>query len=184
MRFWRRFILFLFTPGTPSRRTGPAVVRPVRIEPEVTRRPGVIRGRCWVIDGDTIVIDKIRIRLAGIDAPELEHPGDRNQNGLWCSCARGRRLPPKSNLNFLTTGWWRSAFCPMDATWRLNWSGVVWRSTGRSFPAVSISTLSPRARGKNCGWRTPDKRGGRCFRAIRRAIACRPGRALEQGLLA
>lgn len=36
--------------------------------------PRVLRGRCYVIDGDTIVIDTVKIRLAGIDAPELEHP--------------------------------------------------------------------------------------------------------------
>eukprot|EP00873_Tetraselmis_striata_P030519 jgi/Tetstr1/450783/TSEL_037819.t1 len=96
MRFWRRFILFLFTPGTPSRRTGPAVVRPVRIEPEVVRRPSVVRGRCWVIDGDAIVIDKIRIRLAGIDAPELEHPFEPEgaRKKLWLADARqkGRQV--------------------------------------------------------------------------------------------
>lgn len=31
-------------------------------------------GTCWVVDGDTIVIDNTHIRLAGIDAPELDHP--------------------------------------------------------------------------------------------------------------
>lgn len=34
----------------------------------------VLRGRCWVIDGDTIIIDNKRLRIAGIDAPELDHP--------------------------------------------------------------------------------------------------------------
>lgn len=38
----------------------------------------IIKGRCWVIDGDTIVIDKTHIRLAGIDAPELDHPYGQN----------------------------------------------------------------------------------------------------------
>lgn len=33
-----------------------------------------LRGRAWVIDGDTIDISGTRIRLAGIDAPELDHP--------------------------------------------------------------------------------------------------------------
>ncbi len=33
-----------------------------------------LRGRAFVIDGDTIEIGGTRIRLAGIDAPELDHP--------------------------------------------------------------------------------------------------------------
>lgn len=33
-----------------------------------------LRGPAWVIDGDTIDIGGTRIRLAGIDAPELDHP--------------------------------------------------------------------------------------------------------------
>lgn len=33
-----------------------------------------LRGRAWVIDGDTIDIGGTRIRLAGIDAPEMDHP--------------------------------------------------------------------------------------------------------------
>ena len=33
-----------------------------------------LRGKCYVIDGDTIVIDLIHIRLEGIDAPELDQP--------------------------------------------------------------------------------------------------------------
>lgn len=35
---------------------------------------GEIKGRCYVIDGDTIVINGTKIRIAGIDAPELDHP--------------------------------------------------------------------------------------------------------------
>ena len=34
----------------------------------------VIRGKCHVIDGDTIAIGKQKIRFAGIDAPELHNP--------------------------------------------------------------------------------------------------------------
>ena len=34
----------------------------------------IIRGKCHVIDGDTIAIGKQKIRLAGIDAPELNKP--------------------------------------------------------------------------------------------------------------
>lgn len=34
----------------------------------------LLSGSCYVVDGDTIKIDKKTIRLAGIDAPELHHP--------------------------------------------------------------------------------------------------------------
>ena len=33
-----------------------------------------LRGSAWVIDGDTIDLAGTRIRLAGIDAPEMDHP--------------------------------------------------------------------------------------------------------------
>jgi endonuclease YncB( thermonuclease family) len=32
--------------------------------------PNTIVGKTWVIDGDTVVINNIHIRLEGIDAPE------------------------------------------------------------------------------------------------------------------
>ncbi len=47
----------------------------------------VLRGSCWVIDGDTIEIEDVRIRLAGIDAPELDHPwGQRSKWALVQLC--------------------------------------------------------------------------------------------------
>ena len=36
--------------------------------------PERLEGKCWVEDGDTIIIKGFAIRLAGIDAPELDHP--------------------------------------------------------------------------------------------------------------
>ncbi len=33
-----------------------------------------LRGRCYVVDGDTITIGKTNIRLSGIDAPEMDQP--------------------------------------------------------------------------------------------------------------
>jgi endonuclease YncB( thermonuclease family) len=41
----------------------------------------ILKGQCWVIDGDTIIINKVRLRLAGIDAPELDHP--YGQKAKW-----------------------------------------------------------------------------------------------------
>jgi len=48
-----------------------------------TPRAGIreLRGKPWVIDGDTIVIQQTKIRLAGIDAPELEQPW--GQKAKW-----------------------------------------------------------------------------------------------------
>lgn len=47
----------------------------------------MLRGRAWVIDGDTIQIDNVRLRLAGIDAPELDHPwGQRSKWALVALC--------------------------------------------------------------------------------------------------
>jgi endonuclease YncB( thermonuclease family) len=40
-----------------------------------------LRGSCHVIDGDTIVIGRTKIRLAGIDAPELDQP--YGQKAKW-----------------------------------------------------------------------------------------------------
>ncbi|MEZ5798951.1 MAG: thermonuclease family protein [Paracoccaceae bacterium] len=58
------------------------------LSPEITIvRDTVFQGRCWVIDGDTIDIGGTRIRLAGIDAPELDHPyGQRAKFALMRLC--------------------------------------------------------------------------------------------------
>ncbi|WP_317055225.1 MULTISPECIES: thermonuclease family protein [Roseovarius] len=34
----------------------------------------VIKGRAYIVDGDTVVIQKTQIRLFGVDAPEMNHP--------------------------------------------------------------------------------------------------------------
>lgn len=47
----------------------------------------VIKGKCYVIDGDTIEISGSRIRVAGIDAPELDHPwGKKSKYALLQMC--------------------------------------------------------------------------------------------------
>ncbi|HPD93703.1 MAG TPA: thermonuclease family protein [Pararhodobacter sp.] len=46
--------------------------------PKITR---TIQGRCTVIDGDTVIIQGTRLRLFGIDAPELDHP--YGQKSKW-----------------------------------------------------------------------------------------------------
>jgi len=64
----------------------------VRVQTVVASRERAISGRCWVIDGDTIVIGKINIRLAGIDAPELDHPYGQASKWALVALTRGRRV--------------------------------------------------------------------------------------------
>ena len=47
----------------------------------------ILEGKCHVIDGDTIVIKGTKIRLAGIDAPELDQPwGKKSKFALVDLC--------------------------------------------------------------------------------------------------
>lgn len=49
-----------------------------------------VSGRCWVIDGDTIDIGGLRIRLSGIDAPELDHPYGRPAKSALIALCKGQ----------------------------------------------------------------------------------------------
>lgn len=55
-------------------------------------RPRDIRGRASVIDGDTIIVNHVRIRLAGIDAPGLDHPWGHKAKRQMVDICRGRIL--------------------------------------------------------------------------------------------
>lgn len=50
----------------------PSPATPVRTPLSAAGRQ--IVGSAWVIDGDTIVIGGVKLRLWGIDAPELDEP--------------------------------------------------------------------------------------------------------------
>lgn len=50
----------------------------------------VLRGKCHVIDGDTIVIQRIKIRLAGIDAPELNQPWGQKSKWAMVGICKGK----------------------------------------------------------------------------------------------
>jgi hypothetical protein len=64
------------------------VAQPDRPQPPET----LISGRCWVIDGDTIVIDNKHIRIAGIDAPELDHPWGRQAKWAMVKLCKGQTV--------------------------------------------------------------------------------------------
>ncbi len=99
MRLFRIILRLFFAPRRPPRRPVPPLA------PQLPRemRTGVVwpappapppqtelRGPCWVIDGDTIIIDKIRIRIAGIDAPELEHPFGKQSKWALVKLCKGQ----------------------------------------------------------------------------------------------
>ncbi len=49
-----------------------------------------IKGKCYVIDGDTIVISGTKIRIAGIDAPELDHPWGKKAKFALIEMCKGK----------------------------------------------------------------------------------------------
>lgn len=49
-------------------------------------------GKAWVIDGDTVVVNRIRVRLLGMDAPELSQYGGLKAKSHLIRLAGGRRV--------------------------------------------------------------------------------------------
>lgn len=71
---------------------------PIRHSSKETIRPAntpakkQLVGKCYVIDGDTIVIDKTHIRLFGIDAPEMDQPYGKKAKWAMVSLTKGRTV--------------------------------------------------------------------------------------------
>lgn len=51
-----------------------------------------IIGRAWIIDGDTLLVNQIKIRLAGIDAPELDEPWGRKSKWAMVNLCKGKTI--------------------------------------------------------------------------------------------
>jgi micrococcal nuclease len=74
----------------PRRQASLEAFDPATAKPQRQRQ--VVSGRAYVVDGDTIKIRNIQIRLFGIDAPEMNHPyGRAAKNALYCMC-RGQTI--------------------------------------------------------------------------------------------
>ncbi|MDJ0995621.1 MAG: thermonuclease family protein [Dinoroseobacter sp.] len=57
--------------------------------------PSTVVGKCYVVDGDTIQIGKVRLRLAGIDAPELDHPWGKKAKWELVRLCKGQVVTAK-----------------------------------------------------------------------------------------
>lgn len=79
-----------FEPRTPKaiKRDYSRVSETAAVSKQPTAR--TIKGMCYVIDGDTIVISGTKIRIAGIDAPELEHPWGKKSKFALISMCKGK----------------------------------------------------------------------------------------------
>lgn len=90
-----RFLKLLFAPARPAPVRSAGIETPRRKSgtpprPAVAVAGQILKGRCFVIDGDTIVIDKTHIRLAGIDAPELDHPYGKKAKFALAALCKGQ----------------------------------------------------------------------------------------------
>lgn len=52
----------------------------------------VLEGPAYVIDGDTITVQKTQVRLFGIDAPELHHPFGKKAKWAMIRLCKGHRI--------------------------------------------------------------------------------------------
>ena len=101
MRLLMRAVLGPTKPATRDRasrntdtQTRSAAIRPpvARAESTVVTREVILHGSAYVIDGDTVVIRNTWIRLAGIDAPELDHPWGKKSKWALVELCRGQSV--------------------------------------------------------------------------------------------
>ena len=67
------------------------IVRP-RVKGLDKTIPSTITGRAWVIDGDTIIVRGIKVRLKAIDAPELDMYGGLKAKWYLVRLTKGRNV--------------------------------------------------------------------------------------------
>ncbi len=74
----------------PSPTQKPIIVQKPVVKPVETRRHVI--GTAYVIDGDTITIKGVRIRLFGIDAPEIDHPFGQKSKWALVQLCKGQKV--------------------------------------------------------------------------------------------
>lgn len=71
----------------------PAKKAVLRAVPKPTpEHENTITGHCYVVDGDTIRIGNLNLRLAGIDAPELDHPWGKKAKWELVALCKGHKV--------------------------------------------------------------------------------------------
>lgn len=80
----------------PARKTPPAVEAKVAPFDAKTAAPKpdrpVLEGSAYVIDGDSLVIQKTQVRLFGVDAPEMNHPYGKKAKWALVSLCKGQTV--------------------------------------------------------------------------------------------
>ncbi|MEO1557731.1 MAG: thermonuclease family protein, partial [Pseudomonadota bacterium] len=87
----------------PAKRSSGHVPRTHSIKPKPTRpapaRPRadmpIVEGPAYVVDGDSLRINKQDIRIYGVDAPELNHPYGQKAKWAMVSLCKGQRVKAK-----------------------------------------------------------------------------------------
>nr|WP_254871383.1 thermonuclease family protein [Pseudooceanicola sp. HF7] len=75
----------------PQRPVEPALAQtPTQPADPIAPNPRTLSGKCYVIDGDTIVINKTHIRVAGIDCPELDQPWGKKAKFAMVGLCKGQ----------------------------------------------------------------------------------------------
>ncbi|MEP6355426.1 MAG: thermonuclease family protein [Hyphomicrobiales bacterium] len=59
---------------------------------EPTLSEQVLEGRAYVVDGDSLVINKVQVRLFGVDAPEINHPYGQKSKWALVALCKGQRI--------------------------------------------------------------------------------------------
>lgn len=77
--------------AAPSRRTVPENRSDAKTALPLAPKP-VVTGKAYVIDGDTLVINQTRIRLFGIDAPEMNHPYGQKAKWALVTLCKGQAV--------------------------------------------------------------------------------------------
>lgn len=81
-----------FPKQAPRKDKSPSTPKAIDAPPKDARTPALkqVSGKAYVIDGDTITINKIHIRLFGIDAPEMDQPFGKKAKWAMVGLTKGQ----------------------------------------------------------------------------------------------